>query len=381
LDDLPQSRRYEAGPASQSEITELIARAAPHIPGMKIIGPAIRRIHEGNSDTIFAVRGRNGLEGGIAFLYLNAHGLKALLDETFSPADPSPGHLAQANEKPAAIYGWAMYLPGMLVGAMGNVMRLLQSPRYAHADIYAKPVTPKAAAFHAHVGFSPCSGGPRGLNVYRRRSATLTSPKTAEKPPRRIEVRIGRGADDVLMVYSIRSAVFLAEQSCPYAEEFDGNDWVCTHFIGMIDGEPACCLRARYFGSFVKLERLAVRKEFRTSRVAFEVVRFAERHVRHKGYCHIYGHAREGLEKFWAHFGAKLMDGRAKFSFSDHNYSEMFAEYPPLNDSVTIDSGPYVIIRPEGEWDKPGPLEASRSRPVRATDQDRERVRRKSTAA
>jgi predicted GNAT family N-acyltransferase len=368
LDCLPWSRRYHVSAALPLEVERLIAMASQDIPAMTVIGDAIRRVHAQNPDAILAVRGRGGLVGGVALLYLNSRGLEALLGGQFEPADPPDKYLAQPHETPAAIYGWALYLPGPLVGALGNVMRILQSPRHAAADIYARAATVKAVVFQAHVGFEPCTNGPDGLMVYRR-SHAVSCAKPRESPPRRkIEVRIGRNADDFLMAHSIRAAVYLSEQLCPYAEEFDGNDWVSTHFIGLVDGEPACCLRARYFGDFVKLERLAVRKEFRTSRIAFDVVRAAVRHVRRKGFRKIYGHARQGLEKFWAHFGAKPLGRELNLVFSDFRYTEMFAEYPPVNDAITIDSGAYVIIRPEGEWDRPGPLESSLSRWARSPE-------------
>jgi hypothetical protein len=77
---------------------------------------------------------------------------------------------------------------------------------------------------------------------------------------RQAEVRIARSLDELLMVFTIRASVYMAEQDCPFAEEFDGNDHCATHFIGFIEGEPAGCLRVRFFSDFVKLERLAVRR-------------------------------------------------------------------------------------------------------------------------
>ncbi|MBV8963860.1 MAG: GNAT family N-acetyltransferase [Hyphomicrobiales bacterium] len=189
-----------------------------------------------------------------------------------------------------------------------------------------------------------------------------------------MRVKVARGADDLLMVYAIRAAVFLAEQACPYAEEFDGNDHCATHFIGFVGDEPACSLRARYFGDFVKLERLAVRKEFRRTRVSFDVVRTAVEHVRRKGFRRIYGHAREGVEKFWAHFGGKPLAPGRDFIFSDYRYSEMIAEYEALPNAIDLESGPYVILRPEGDWDRPGILESSAERKVRDPE---EKVARK----
>lgn len=176
---------------------------------------------------------------------------------------------------------------------------------------------------------------------------------------RRTEVRIVRGLDDLLMVYTIRASVYMAEQNCPFVEEFDGNDHCATHFIGFIRGEPAGCLRARFFSDFVKLERLAVRKSFRRSTLAFDLVRTGIDFARRKGFTRIYGHSREGLDAFWARFGAKPLADREKFVFSDYRYTEMILDLEPVGDPVSLKSEPMVILRPEGDWDRPGVLEFS----------------------
>ncbi|MFX5622518.1 hypothetical protein ABTE00_20410, partial [Acinetobacter baumannii] len=62
-----------------------------------------------------------------------------------------------------------------------------------------------------------------------------------------VTIRIARNVQDLMLVTAIRSAVYLAEQDCPYEEEFDGNDLVAAHFIGFIGDEPVACLRARFF--------------------------------------------------------------------------------------------------------------------------------------
>ncbi len=182
---------------------------------------------------------------------------------------------------------------------------------------------------------------------------------------RRAEVRIARSFDDLLMVYAVRSAVYIAEQECPFAEEFDGNDHCATHFVGFIKGEPAGCIRARFFQDFVKLERLAVLKRFRRSTLAFELVRCGIDHARRKGFRRIYGHAREGLEAFWARFGGKPIGADRRVAFSGFRYTEMAVDVEPLPNAITLDSGGVVILRPEGDWDQPGILEVSATRPVR----------------
>ncbi len=147
-----------------------------------------------------------------------------------------------------------------------------------------------------------------------------------------------------------------------FVEEFDGNDHCATHFIGFIDGEPAGCLRVRFFSEFVKLERLAVRKSFRRSTLAFDLVRTGIDFARCKGFRRIYGHSREGLESFWARFGAKPLPDREQFVFSDYRYTEMVIDLEPMADPISLKSGPMVILRPEGDWDRPGVLEFSSGR-------------------
>lgn len=76
-------------------------------------------------------------------------------------------------------------------------------------------------------------------------------------------VRVARTFEDMAKIFSVRTATYMTEQLCSYDEEFDGNDFSGTHLLGEVSGEPAGCVRVRYFGSFAKIERLAVRPEFR----------------------------------------------------------------------------------------------------------------------
>jgi predicted GNAT family N-acyltransferase len=197
---------------------------------------------------------------------------------------------------------------------------------------------------------------------------SVSHAKAIECPPlkgiRRAEVRIARSFDDLLMVYSVRSAVYIAEQECPFAEEFDGNDHCATHLIGFVNDEPAGCIRIRFFYDFAKIERLAVLKRFRKSALADELVNSGIDLVRRKGFRRIYGTAREGLEGFWARFGGIPINDK-KIMVSGFKYTEMVVDLPPLPNAITVENGAYVILRPEGDWDQPGILEISATRPVR----------------
>ena len=62
-----------------------------------------------------------------------------------------------------------------------------------------------------------------------------------------ISIRVAASLSDLMQVVAIRAAVYMAEQECPYDEEFDGNDFCAMHLIGSIGDEPAGCMRIRFF--------------------------------------------------------------------------------------------------------------------------------------
>lgn len=189
-----------------------------------------------------------------------------------------------------------------------------------------------------------------------------TQATASQSGNKRVTIRLARSFNDLMVVTAIRSAVYLAEQDCPIEEEFDGNDFVAAHFIGYVGDEPAACLRARFFGDFAKVERLAVRHQYRRSTVSFKLVRASIDYLKRKGFRKIYGQAQDRLVDFWAHFGAKPLASLRPITFSDFSYTEMVLDIEPSHDAITLESDPYVIIRPEGEWDTPGVLDKSADR-------------------
>jgi predicted GNAT family N-acyltransferase len=193
----------------------------------------------------------------------------------------------------------------------------------------------------------------------------------AQVDSRHYGVRVARNLSDIMQVVAIRSAVFISEQDCPFGEEFDGNDFCSTHFIGYMGTEPAACLRARFFADFAKLERLAVRHEFRRSRLSFQIVKAGIEFAKAKGYRQVYGHAQDRLVRFWSSFGARPMPARDRpLVFSDFSYTEMLLEADRVPNAITLATDPYVLIRPEGKWHEAGVLETSAARsatsPLRA---------------
>ncbi len=176
-----------------------------------------------------------------------------------------------------------------------------------------------------------------------------------------ITVKVAGSIEELMQAFVIRGAVFLSEQKCPYAEEFDGNDFTATHLIAMVGDEPAATMRLRWFADFAKLERVAVRQEFRTTLAARRLVRFGIELCRRKGYRTLYGHAQRRLVPFWRRYGFRPMDD-GDFHFSDHEYVAMCCAMQPGDDVIDLKSDPLVLCRPEGDWDRPGVLDHSAAR-------------------
>jgi predicted GNAT family N-acyltransferase len=191
-------------------------------------------------------------------------------------------------------------------------------------------------------------------------------PRSRAAPRPDLKTMLVATPDQMTKVIAIRSAVFLTEQSCPYEEEFDGNDYAGAHILGTVNGEPAAVMRIRYFADFVKLERLAVLPRYRRTLIARDVVEHGIEIARRKGYKKMYGQAQTRLVSFWKRFGFEPMTakkGSDALVFSDHAYVEIAGEIKPDPAPLTMESDPLVLIRPEGDWDRPGVLDRSAKRP------------------
>jgi predicted GNAT family N-acyltransferase len=173
--------------------------------------------------------------------------------------------------------------------------------------------------------------------------------------------------EELTRALAVRAAVYVGEEECPYAEEYDGNDFCAAHFLGLVEEEPVATLRVRFFANFAKIERLAVRREYRGLGVASQLVMEAKEYCRRKGYQSVAAHSRTNLLDFWRDQGFKVKRDRAPFRFSDYEYTETWCALSPHHGSIEPDCDPYVLIRPENEWDERGILESSSRRPSRLT--------------
>lgn len=176
-----------------------------------------------------------------------------------------------------------------------------------------------------------------------------------------LTVSVAHTLNDLMHVVAVRTLVYMGEQSCPFDEEYDGNDFAgSTHLILRCDDEPIGVVRLRWFAGFAKLERLAIRQEYRGGPGLLMLAREAFALAERKGYSRLMGHAQDRVIPFWRrYFKGRARENRPRFYFSDHGYTELEFDLTPAPDAISIDSDPLVLLRPEGEWDRPGVLDRS----------------------
>jgi predicted GNAT family N-acyltransferase len=323
---------------------------------------AILSVVSQNPDVLRVLRSREttrDTSGLIAYLPLNAVGAEALANGCFDGFSPDPEWIARVGEAPAAVYLWLVYMPSNFGRSIGAVTALFDEIAPEGCPLFSRSINDHSQRLSKGMGFTDASTyfpacKPGLVVIFPQKKFDPTPAKT-------IKTKIARTFEDLCQVISVRSATYIAEQYCHYSEEFDGNDFCATHIIGYVNGDPAGCIRLRFFASFAKIERLAVRADYRNSRLAFILARQAITHCQKKGYTKIYGHARLDLIPFWKIFGFSRRSDRPEFSFANIKYAELELDCPPLTDAIKLDDDPMRLIRPEGDWDRPGPLDRSES--------------------
>lgn len=189
---------------------------------------------------------------------------------------------------------------------------------------------------------------------------TIPQPAGAASRPV-VTIKLASTSDELMQCFALRAAVFMGEQVCPYAEEFDGNDYAASHIIMYVDGEPAGSMRLRWFQSFVKLERCVVLKRFRGLGIHHEINAWAKRFAQRKGYTKAYVHLQRRHLPMMEKEGFRRVDGRI-FKFSDHEYYAIYCDLDAVEGAVTLETDPMVVNRPEDRLDEEGVLERSAAR-------------------
>jgi len=187
---------------------------------------------------------------------------------------------------------------------------------------------------------------------------------TVQGAERVITVDVVRSMDAFVRVAAVRALVYMGEQSCPFEEEFDGNDFCgATHLLVRSGAEPLGTLRLRWFASFAKIERVAVLKHKRDGEAARALVAKAIELAGRKGYERILGFVDADLVRYWKRTQqVTVREARPRLTVSGRTYVEVELAIAPGPDAIGIDTPALIMLRPEGDWDEAGVLDRSAER-------------------
>jgi predicted GNAT family N-acyltransferase len=120
---------------------------------------------------------------------------------------------------------------------------------------------------------------------------------------KKIQVNWVSDPADLENVFAIRREVFVDEQNCPPELEWEFED-ESTHFLAMVDAEPAGAARWRKTDKGYKLERFAVLKTFRGYGVGQALVKAVLNNLPADA-TYIYLHAQIQVVSLYEKFGFK----------------------------------------------------------------------------
>jgi predicted GNAT family N-acyltransferase len=172
-----------------------------------------------------------------------------------------------------------------------------------------------------------------------------------------ITVHVVRSMDDLQKVMILRALTYMAEQACPYEEEYDGNDLCAMHLLAHENGQPAGSLRLRFFNGFCKIERVCIDPRRRGGAILNFLMAHAFEVISRKGYTRALAYIQERLEGMWQHVMTCSIIKREGFGVSGYDYLTLDIPVPQHPEVINFDSDPFLVLRPEGDWDRAGVLD------------------------
>jgi len=124
--------------------------------------------------------------------------------------------------------------------------------------------------------------------------------------------------EDLIKVIVVRGIVFVEEQGVPYEIEHDAYDLSATHILGEMDGEPFAAGRIRALGEYAKLERVAIRKQYRGKGLGHKLTEFMIAVAQEQGFKKFKVHAQSYLVNFYKKHDFKIVGNMFKEAGIDH---------------------------------------------------------------
>ncbi len=112
---------------------------------------------------------------------------------------------------------------------------------------------------------------------------------------------------DFAICMAIRMEVFVFEQDVPADIEWDAFDRTSTHFFARADGKPVATARLRDDAGIAKIERMAVRKDYRGKGVGDALITKVMEHAKAKGFAKAFLSAQDHAIPFYEKLGFSVL--------------------------------------------------------------------------
>jgi len=121
----------------------------------------------------------------------------------------------------------------------------------------------------------------------------------------KIKIRKVKNKSELDKAFEIRTTVFVKEQNVPLDLEIDGFDSEAKHFIAYLKDKTIGCARIRTNKDFVKLERIAIIKEYRCKGFGAQLTNFLIDYCKQNDYNEIRLHSQTNVSDFYKKLGFK----------------------------------------------------------------------------
>ncbi|MCF7885179.1 MAG: GNAT family N-acetyltransferase [Candidatus Marinimicrobia bacterium] len=133
-----------------------------------------------------------------------------------------------------------------------------------------------------------------------------------------LKIKIVKNLNELIKVFIVRGIVFIEEQNVSYSIEKDEHELESQHILAEMNNEPIGAGRIRYIEDYAKLERIAVRKNYRGNGYGHRIVDFMMQTARKNGFCKFKMHAQAHLIDFYAEHGFETRGEKFKEADIDH---------------------------------------------------------------
>jgi hypothetical protein len=173
-----------------------------------------------------------------------------------------------------------------------------------------------------------------------------------EKPKKLINQRFK------VLQFTYKFRAFFREHICPYAGSFNDKSIFPTSISISIGNTSAESIRTQFFQGFARLAYITIllllRPQKKFPHFVIKGISFAAR----KALRIYYSYLRLNFLDFWLKIDFLPLNSVKAIRFFHQEYTAVSKRRKPHLCTASLGDGPYVIIRPEGEWDRSGILES-----------------------